>query len=302
MSIPIFDYREHRLPSGLIIPMSTMSHPEPFRSKQIVVTAEANGVQSKIFSVFFLRELGYFVHLGYFSPCHALAGRYVNTASPGGSATIDMTAGGKISVLGFKFTQHASGQAHFSLTRKMPPQVQTMTTPPSRKLGHAFTVNFAGIESFARAGQPDKKPPSRERTVLNFHFDDPHSPPGKIIAWWYPIRAMQIAELGEGNPWEPKPAHMRTQDGRMLSGFFVAPPMDWDWNDHGLLLTVDPMRRPDSSLDSFLLLQGGVAIERDNAGNDMGESFIAAMFTDRSDELERMTEELGTLDNSEAPA
>jgi hypothetical protein len=187
MSIPIFDYREHRLPSGLVVPVSTMSHPEPFRSKQFVVTVEANGVQSKIFSVFFLRELGYFVHLGYFSPCHALAGRYVNTAAPGGSATIDMTSGGKISVLGFKFTQHASGQAHFSLTRRMPPQVQTLTTPPSRKLGHAFTINFAGIESFAPAGSTDKKLPSRERTVLNFQFNDPHSPPGKIIGGGIPL-------------------------------------------------------------------------------------------------------------------
>jgi hypothetical protein len=62
------------------------------------------------------------------------------------------------------------------------------------------------------------------------------------------------------------------------------------------------MRKPSSSLDSFLLFQGGVAIERDNAGNDLGESFIAAMFTDRTDDLERMTEELGTLDISEVPA
>lgn len=263
-----------------------------------MVCAEANGVRAKIFSVFFFRELGYFVHLGYFSPCHALIGRYVVNLPPGNNVTMDLTARARISTLRFKYSHHASGQAHFSLSRQLPPEIRNATTPLTVKLGHVFTAIFRGIESFARVAPKDAGNLSTDRLLLTFRFDDLETPPGKFVAWWYPLRAVTVAELGPGLPWEPKPSTLQTRDGRLLNGFLVAPPMDWNWNDYGLLIAADTQRNPNSSLDAFLLFQGGVAVERDEAGNELEESFIAALFTDRTDDLKRLTQELGTLDMS----
>jgi hypothetical protein len=296
LSIPIFDYREHKLPSGLIVPVSTMSKPEPFRSRQFVFTAEANGVRSKIFSVFFFRELGFFVHLGYFSPCHALLGCYTVGGSGSPRTTINLESGGKVSTHGFKYSHHASGEAHFSQSGQIRTEVKNITTPLSLKLGHVFTIIFGGIRSFAQIESRDKKVPSANRTVLNFRFDDASFPPGKVIGWWYPLDAVRVSEFAEGNPWQPKQVTLRAQDGRLLPGFLTTPPIDWGWSGYGLLLTVDPIRKPSSSLEAFLLFQGGVSVARNETGNILSETFIAAMFADRTDDLVRLTDELGTLD------
>jgi hypothetical protein len=67
-----------------------------------------------------------------------------------------------------------------------------------------------------------------------------------------------------------------------VSGFLIAPPEDWPWSDHGLVISDDTASAPTSPLDAYLVFQGGFGSERDENGNDAGDSFIAAIFSDQA--------------------
>jgi hypothetical protein len=59
----------------------------------------------------------------------------------------------------------------------------------------------------------------------------------------------------------------------------VGPPSDWGWTDFVLLLSADPRRLPTSGLDSYLLLQGGMAEFNKGDGDEGSLHFLAALLT-----------------------
>src|SRR4051812_27761314 len=176
------NYKIKREPaSGLYLALNSSRSPEPFRSKQIVITAEAEGLRVKILSIFWEKELGYYVHLGYFNPPHAVIGRSVNSAPYGESMTINLREGGKVSTRRLKFSHHASGQAHFSLhgrgplvENRTPPLAINHTSPPATTRGYVFSANFRGLKSFAPVkpiSAQDTAPLPKNRRQLNFRHD-----------------------------------------------------------------------------------------------------------------------------------
>jgi hypothetical protein len=298
LSIPeLGSYNVKRLDnSDLYIAVSSLRRPEPFRSKRFVVMAEAEGIRSKIFSLGFDKsELGFSISLDYFNFRQALLGRYVNRMPFGESAPLDMKAGGTTSSRGFKLSHHADGRVHFSQDGKIYTRVVTQSKPLVTTLGHVFTVYFQCLDSFAPATAKDDKEPSKDRTAFTFRYDDKNAS-GKIIGRWYPIRAIEISELGPGLPWEPKVVHLIGDDGEPITGFLLAPPKGWNWTEHCLLLSYDTRNAPETMGNPYLLVQGGFFNEVDDEGRDAGGSFIGAYFTDRSEDFSALVNELGSVD------
>lgn len=296
MTVPkIGDYKIKRDDtSGPLLALNARRGPVPFRSKQIVITAEAGGERAKILSIFWERQLGYYVYLGYFRHQDAVLGRYLNDAPFGQPTKFDLRKGGVASNDVLKFSHHASGQAHFSLNRR-DPLLETRTPPlavnqsgaPSRSGGFVFSAMFKDLTAFEPnlpVGPGETPPLLKTRRSLNFRHPGDPATPMKLVGWWYPIRALEIVDYASGAPWEPKPIQFRPDGRRLVTGFLLAPPLDWPWTDHGLVITDDSSNAPDSPLGAYLVFQGGFRRERDGEGNDAGDSFLAAIFADRSNE------------------
>src|SRR5215208_7946827 len=140
--------------SGLYLALNSRRSPEPFRSKQIVITAEVGGLRAKILSIFWEKDLGYYVHLGYFNPPHAVVGRSVISTPPGEPKTINLRENGEVSTRRLKFSHHASGQAHFSLhgrnplvEARAPALAVNHSAPPDKRMGYVFSAMFRGLKS-----------------------------------------------------------------------------------------------------------------------------------------------------------
>lgn len=289
--------------SGIYLAVSSLRSPEPFRSKQIVVIAEADGVRAKIISIFWERRLGYYVSLGYLRSSRAVLGRYGNDSPVGKPATFDLSVGGTTTEKRLKFTHHASGQAHFSLNdRKVtletytPPLAKTQSAAPGKSMGYVFSVMFRGLDSFDPAGAlraGDTPPLPKNRAELTFQYDGDASAARKLLGWWFPIKAFNITEYGPGLPWEPKQIHFSPDGKTYHSGFLIAPPGDWPWSDYGLAITDDTANAPAGALKTYLVMHGGFNSEHDENGNDVGDSFIAAIL---SSEPSDQAPEMGKFD------
>jgi hypothetical protein len=279
--------------SGLYLALNSRRSPEPFRSKQIVITAEVGGLRAKILSIFWEKDLGYYVHLGYFNPPHAVVGRSVISTPPGEPKTINLRENGEVSTRRLKFSHHASGQAHFSLhgrnplvEARAPALAVNHSAPPDKRMGYVFSAMFRGLKSFEPVkpvSPSDTVPLPKNRRQLNFRYDGTEATPRKLLGWWFPIKALSITDYGDGLPWEPKPVHFWPDGKTVVTGFLIAPPEDWPWSEHGLVISDDTPSAPTSPLDTYLVFQGGFTTEQDARGNDAGDSFIVAIFSDQAD-------------------
>jgi hypothetical protein len=283
--------------TGLAVARPAAQQPKPFRSREIIVALQTRDGRAKVFRIDWLkREVGVSVGLPYFSPWHALLGRYALCVAPGGTSSVSLQETGKVSQQPVKLSFHRSGEVLFSSDGKIRSEIRTNSQPLIGKAGHLFSVHVRGPGGFEPTEAKDEPPASDRRTVLTFNFDQQGDVGSKVVGWWYPLAMLRIALPAHGYSDSPKPVHLRTNEGTLLDGFLVAPPLGWPWDGYGLLLTATPFEDPEGLSQPYVLAIGGFGPHSEANAADAGFTFLGAMYSDRRSEIEEFTRLLGTVD------
>ncbi len=133
--------------TGLSVARPAAQQLNPFRSKEIVVAMRTRDGRAKVFRIDWLkREVGVSVGLPYFSPSHALLGRYALHVPPGGTWSISLLEAGTVSQQPVKLSFHRSGEVLFSSDGKIRSEIRTNSQPLIGKVGHLFRSTSAAPE------------------------------------------------------------------------------------------------------------------------------------------------------------
>ena len=157
--------------TGKSLTESPGRQPSPFRSKEIVVTLETPDQRVKIFRIDWLKsEVGLSVGLRYFSPSHAVIGRY--EFPQGDQGRVSLLEGGKVTRQPVKLSFHKSGTVLFSQTKKIDPVIRTTSSSLFGKPAHLFSIHVRGPQGFEAADDKDGHPPAPYRAIWNLASDE----------------------------------------------------------------------------------------------------------------------------------
>jgi hypothetical protein len=273
--------------------------PSPFRSKQVVVTLDTPDHRVKIFRIDWLKsEVGLMVGLPYFSPSHGLLGRYELRLPPGGQTQISLLDGGKVTTHPVKMSFHKSGVVLFSQSNKIDPGIRTKVAPLVGGMRRLFEIYVRGTRGFEPTEPKDEFPPNAGRAVWNLSTSNAGDVGFKIVGRWVPLSILTVVRSEPGYFGRPNLVHLQEPDGETASGFLFSPIPAWPWGGFGLLLSQEPWSIETGHAKPYILARGGFGRLKELDKPVGGLTFLAAMYTDRTAELDDLTRDLGTVDLS----
>ena len=283
--------------TGRSLATSPARQPAPFRSKAIVVTLETPDRRVKVFRIDWLkREVGFSVGLPYFSPSHAVLGRYELRVPPGGEAQ-PLAAGkrkGDETACEVVVPQERRSLVFLDWQDRIghPQSIAAV----GWRATHLFSIYVRGPGGFAPTDDKDGHPgrclscsvEPQERRTRRCRLQD-HRP---VVGAFAPGTVRSEPEF-EGRP---NFVHLQTRDGGAVSGFLFSQIPTWPWGGYGLLLSQEPWSIETGHPHPYVLVQGGFGQPSRPGEPDAGDTFLAAMYTDRSAEIDDLTRSLGSVD------
>jgi hypothetical protein len=283
--------------TGRSLASSPRRQPSPLRSKVIVVTLETPEQRVKAFRIdWYKKEVGFSIGFPYFSPPHAVLGRYELMSPPGGHESISLLEGGRITTQHVKLSFHKSGMVLFSQDTKIRSEIRNQSAPLVGRVNHLFSIHVRGPGGFAPVGAQDGPTPAPFRAVWNIESNEPGDAGFKIVGRWFPLAMLEVAQSQPGFFGRPNFAHLRLESGEIVSGYLFTPIPAWRWGGYALLLSYEPWSIREGHPDPYILVAGGFARRSKRGEPDSGLTFLAGMYTDRSTEIEELTRTLGTVD------
>jgi hypothetical protein len=283
--------------TGRSISASPRRQPSPLRSKEIVVTLETSEQRVKAFRIDWLpSEVGFSVGFPYFSPPHAVLGRYELVVPPGGRSAVSLLEGGRVTTQHVKLSFHKSGTVLFSQTKKIQSVIRNQSSSLLGRVDYLFSVHVRGPGGFKLVDAQDGPSPAPSRAVWNLESNEPGDAGFKIVGRWFPLEMLEVAQSQPGFFGRPNFVRLRLESGEIVSGCLFTPIPTWRWGGYALLLSDEPWSIREGHPDPYILVAGGFARRSKRGEPDSGLTFLAGMYTDRSTEIEELTRTLGTVD------
>ena len=261
------------------------------RSARFVVALETSAGRHKMLQIGFLRSDGsVYVAFPYYENTDGVVAVATYPAGAGPGISIDLTEAGRVTSHRVKFSHHASGEALFSQTGKVSPDIRRQSIPLAHLDGHLFTIQLQGPEGFAVADPTrDAEGVARQRSVVGFRFSQ-HTPSAiKILGRWHPLASLVQAAT---RPLTPVMG-LRNADGVIRPAFLLASPEGWPLAEHVLVLTCQEI--PSLTEDpSCLTMIGGfdpVEIVHDHSRDS---SFLAMSYP--TEGPEDLRKRIGSID------
>ncbi len=206
-------------------------------------------------------------------------------------ATVNLMEYGRATSHLVKFSHHTSGEALFSLTKRVRTAIRRVSWPLDGPIGTVFQLNAYGVDGFEEVG-PHRK---NDRSYLHFIVPGPQPSAAIVIGRWRRKRDLEATMVGRG---EAGPvADLQDPDtGALSKAFFVGQPRRSPLQDHLLVVQCFPSQMADSAGPSSMLLFGGYDHQQVIAPGlpapDTG--FLACMYpVDSPEELART---IGSID------
>lgn len=226
-----------------------------FQGKRFVVTIRTDDVEAKVLQIFFHQTdgtlfIGFpyvpsskgFASVGHFSPFLA-------------KQNVSLEEAGKLTTKRVKYSHHPDGRAHFSQDQQIRTEISKDSIPLNQQDGHIFTAHLQGLDDF-QAVDPnrDNRPPSRNRTVLNFKYSSPPPSAFKLTGAWHEVRG--YLRRSASDDFGPT-VGVQTPEGVKTRGFLIGTLVGSPLDNYALLLTCQPHEPLDESLDPHFLFVGG---------------------------------------------
>lgn len=196
--------------------------------------------------------------------------------------SIDFKENGKVTSHLVKYAHHSDGEAHFSQDGKVKTEVRRKSMPLSQQRGHLFTIQVQKIDSF-----PCLKSPRKKQLTINIPENIRAL---KIIGWRYNLSDFVSSEGFNFSSIKG----IRTPDGIIRQGLFVAPPENYPLNDVVLFLSVEEISWLNENKDAQLIFLGGF----DNLSTALNHSFDTEFlaFAYPCSDFIRLKESIGCID------
>lgn len=258
-----------------------------FRSRQVVVTINADGHRHKIFQILFGKDGSIYVTFPYFFHTNGILARVTVTGTPGSSSNVDLADTGKVASHLVKYSHHPDGRAHFSQDGKVKTEIKRQSVPLKDQRGHLFTVLVQGLRAFESVGTRKENRTSSKRTTLTFDVTDRFPKAIRIVGYWYWLEDLHA---------EPRPSEIGPMvpvaglDGLLREAFFVANP---DETRHVLVLTC----MPEESLGPnhhVMMFYGGFDPPSVVFNAKKASQFIALLYP--VNDFEELKKRLGSID------
>ena len=172
--------------------------------------------------------------------CRAVLNAGVNSPN-----NIDLKDNGKVTSHLVKYAHHSDGEAHFSQDGKIITEIRRKSVPLNQQQGHLFTIQIQNIDSFPCLKNPRKK-------QLTFEIAE-NIRSLKITGWRYNLSNF-VSDEGFGFS---SIKGIRTPNGILSQGLFVAPPENYPFNDVILFLEIKEMPWLTEDKDAQLIFLGG---------------------------------------------
>ena len=200
------------------------------------------------------------------------------------STNIDLKGSGRTTSHIVKYSHHPSGNAGFSLTRKVKREINKSSVPLRNLRGHLFSLYVYSPILF-------KKPKSihRNPTVI---MDMGEMPPAfKIVCHRYPERVLMWGR--DGARCNTPPKGIMLADGSTQEGFFVAPPEHLPFANNYLVFYTEGIACSKSHQARLLFLGG---FDEPNRAYDLNQAteFLALMYP--CSDADALSKAIGSMD------
>jgi hypothetical protein len=259
-----------------------------FRSRQVVVTINADQHRHKIFQILFGKDGSLYVTFPYFAHTMGILAEVTVTGPPGSSSNVDLADKGRVASHLAKYSHHPDGKAHFSQDGKIRTEIRRQSVDLDDQQGHIFTILIQGLRAFTPVASTKENKTSARRTTLTFDVLDRFPKAFRIVGRWYWLEDLHF---------EPRPpvtgpvVQVADPDGDARNAFIVASPDEG--TKHVLLLTCTPQDAI-SAQQNVLMFYGGFDPPARTLNSSKPTRFLAFLYP--ADDFEELKRRLASID------
>ena len=261
------------------------------RADVIVCVVKAGDLRAKAFQVFFGRDGSLFVSFPYFRHRTGILSTSAIAGDGERQSQVSLEQGGKVTSHLVKYSHHPSGQAHFSQTGKIRPEIKRQSSRLDTLNGHIFSLLIQGLGSLETAHPTKDARTSSKRTLVDFHVD-PQSEAIRFVGRWYDVNNLRVSNPEDSiGPVIP----MMDSGGNRIDGILLASPH----SDARHVLAVSCVPMPSLGPDPELFMfYGGFDPATTMTDPDKEAGFLVFLYP--LTEADKARERLGIVDCSPA--
>ncbi len=239
----------------------------------------------------------YFI-LHYFSKHQGIVSRIELDPAASGRQILDLKKGGRATAQRVKFSHHPSGEALFSLSKRVRSEIRRQSWPLAGSIGHLLQICAFGLEDFRHVGKAICGP-----SKLYLYFDFGAQEPDSVvidIQWRRKTDVLKNVSPADGAlTVGPAPRAIERSTGRSTRFYLVGQPKDLPLTDHLLLIECYETDRPTGLSDSALIVMGGWDAHEINPPGRQRRDFphsglLSCMYPVK--DFEALKDEIGTID------